>query len=66
MIPLRRAAAEPIRNAIKAALMTSSVPGDKDTLRALPLAQALANRPKLGRKVRVYEEDLHDCIAVFT
>ncbi len=59
MIPLRRAAAELIRDAIKAALMTSSVPGHEDALRVLPLAQMLAKRPKLGRKIGVYEEDLH-------
>ena len=60
MVPLGRATTQLVRDTVEAALAPARVPRDKDTLRVFTLAEALAHRPKLSRKVRVNEEDLHE------
>ncbi len=59
MVLLGRSAPQVITKAIKSPLAPLGVPRDEDALDIFTLAEALTYRPKLGRKVGVYEEDLH-------
>ena len=60
MVSLGCPSSQLIRDTIKASLVPASVPRDEDALGVFALAKALAHRPKLSRKVRVNEEDLHE------